>query len=70
MLWGLFFLICHGLGYPSLNRYDPLTAPGLTDAADYFRMADGHAEQLGGHRRFRVLVPALAAPLHQLLNGR
>ena len=23
ILWLLFFLICLGLGYPPLNRYDP-----------------------------------------------
>lgn len=70
LLWGLFFIIGLGLGYPTLNRYDPRSTPGLIDAADYFAMASGHPEGVEGHRRFRILVPALAAPLHRALEGR
>ena len=40
-LWLLFFLICFGLGYPTLNRYDPrLTGP---DQVTYYRMVTGQA---------------------------
>jgi hypothetical protein len=69
LLWCLFFLVCLGLGYPTLNRYDPASTPGLSDSADYFRMSTGHADQVGGHRRFRVLVPALAGPVYRALEG-
>lgn len=67
LLWVLFFLICCGLGYPTLNRY----APGAAgpDAAEYSSMVSGN----GGvalHFRHRVLVPYLARPIFHIANGR
>jgi hypothetical protein len=61
--WLLFFLICLGLGYSALQRYDPRTTPGLTDAALYYRMVAGEEVQ-GREMRFRVLVPWVARPIH------
>ena len=36
ILWSLFFLICMGLGYPALNRYDARAVPGLYDTRAIF----------------------------------
>src|SRR6266496_4783525 len=57
ILWLLFFLICLGLGYPTLKRYDPARAEGLTDAIVYRQMVLGslgprpHAEVFAGRIR-------------------
>ena len=56
--WTLFFLISAGLGYPTLNRYDPRKS--LPDAAVYAQMASSGTSPVEGHLRFRVLVPRLA----------
>jgi hypothetical protein len=65
LLWVLFFLICFGLGYPILNRYDPGKLPGTSDAADY-RSAVTRPLTLS----YRILVPALAKPFYFLAEGR
>jgi hypothetical protein len=65
--WLLFFLICLGLGYAGVERYDPRTTAGLSDAAVYYRMVAGeevHAREM----RFRVLVPYVAKPFHALVK--
>lgn len=54
-LWGLLFLICAGLGYPTLNRYDPRLA--VPDAAIYARVAVNGPSTLNTPLQFRVLVP-------------
>ncbi len=41
LLWSLFFLICMGLGYPTLNRYDPQSVPGLYDSVGYASLVTG-----------------------------
>jgi len=66
--WLLFFLICLGLGYASVQRYDPRQIDGLSDAAVYYRMVAG--EQVEARElRFRVLVPYLARVFYAL-TGR
>ena len=66
----LFFLIACGLGYPTLNRYDPLHTPGLSDVQSYAELVTGQPHPALGHMRFRVLVPWLARPFYQLALGR
>lgn len=63
--WLLFFLICLGLGYASVQRYDPRSTPGLSDAAAYSRMVAGDEVQ-AREMRFRVLVPWVAKPFYAL----
>ena len=65
LLWVMFFMICFGLGYPILNRYDPGKLPGTSDAADY---CDAVRSPLT--LSYRVLVPALARPFYLLSRGR
>jgi hypothetical protein len=71
LLWLLFFLIAMGLGYPTLNRYDPRDVPGLYDAKAYGAMVMNQPLQDDqrdlGHR---ILVPYLARPVYWLANGR
>lgn len=57
-VWALLFLISAGLGYPTLNRYDPRVA--VPDAAIYARMTTNGPSAIDTHLRFRVLVPYLA----------
>ncbi|HEY1803098.1 MAG TPA: DUF2079 domain-containing protein [Terracidiphilus sp.] len=68
LLWSLFFLICMGLGYPTLNRYDPRSVPGLYDSIGYASLVTG--ANLAGDEAHRVLVPYLAKPIYWLANGR
>ena len=75
LLFGIFFLIACGLGYPVLNRFDPRQTPGLSDVKTYASIVtgtaivDGHAGDMR-YRRFRVLVPWLARPFYWLARGR
>jgi uncharacterized membrane protein len=66
ILWSLFFLICMGLGYPTLNRYDPRTIPGLLDSNGYSSLVTGG---LAGDESHRILVPYLARPIYWLADG-
>jgi hypothetical protein len=72
LLWSLFFLICLGLGYPSLRRYNPRTTEGLTDTLIYYQMIAG--ESSGRARadifRCRVLVPYVAKPFYKFALSR
>lgn len=63
--WLLFFLICFGLGYPTLKRYDPRATEGLSDTATYYAMTTG-ADQSAFREVFRrrILVPAVARPFY------
>lgn len=65
ILWPLFFLICGGLGYPSLRRFDPRNTAGLSDTVKYHAITTG-ADQSTYPARFRVrvLVPYLARPFY------
>ncbi|HXL82464.1 MAG TPA: hypothetical protein VN951_16425 [Pyrinomonadaceae bacterium] len=65
LLWPLFFLICGGLGYPSLRRFDPRVTGGLSDTIKYYAITTG--EDQSGFReimRCRVLVPYIARPFY------
>lgn len=64
VLWIIFFLICLGLGYPILNRYDPGKVPGTSDAADYCDMVRAPVSL-----SYRIFVPALAKPFYLLGKG-
>jgi len=44
--WLLFFLICTGLGYASVARYQPRTTAGLSDSALYYRLVAGEEVQI------------------------
>jgi hypothetical protein len=71
MLWFLFFLICIGLGYPTLNRYDPRQVYGLYDTRAYSSMVTGAPLQDDQtDLSHRVLVPYLARPVYWLVKGR
>jgi hypothetical protein len=65
ILWPLFFMICGGLGYPSLRRFDPRVTPGLSDTIKYHALTTG-ADQSAYAERFRgrVLVPYVARPFY------
>ena len=67
LLWSLFFLICMGLGYPTLNRYNPALTPGLVDAGGYSSLVTG--TDLAGDESHRILVPYLARPIYWLVKG-
>jgi hypothetical protein len=67
LIWTLFFLICFGLGYPTLNRYDPGKVPGTADAEVYASMVSG---ALKADNYYRVFVPWVAKPFFWLANGR
>lgn len=81
LLWLLFFLICLGLGYPPLNRYDPGKLEGTSDVAAYRDMVMGRippraADAAGALARlaqrenyYRVLVPYTAKPFYWLARG-
>lgn len=67
LLWSFFFLVCVGLGYPTLNRYDP--GVRNPDAAEYSKMVRSEAG-VAIHFRHRVLVPYLARPIFHAAIGR
>ena len=69
-LFCLFFLIAWGLGYPTLNRYDPRQIPGLTDVRSYAALVTGGTNPGPQHLRFRILVPWIARPFYRLASGR
>src|SRR6476646_8932507 len=65
--WAVFALICFGLGYPSLNRYDPRQL--LPDAATYAKLAQDGPGNIASPFRFRILVPILAHSMGALVKG-
>ena len=70
MLWLLFFLICMGLGYPTLGRYDPRSVPGLYDTRAYYAVVTGDPLQSDqSDLAQRALVPYLAKPIYWLAKG-
>jgi len=80
-LWLLFFLICLGLGYAPLNRYDPGKLEGTSDVAEYRDVVMGRKSQRpstgnGPYARlaqsendYRLLVPCVARPFYWLALG-
>ena len=69
LVWSLCFAICLGLGYPTLNRYDPRRAGNL-DANVYYELVVGAPSEPTGHLRYRMLVPYLARPFYWLGKDR
>ncbi|HEV7681311.1 MAG TPA: hypothetical protein VGO68_04265 [Pyrinomonadaceae bacterium] len=65
LMWPLFFAICFGLGYPTLQRYDPRTTEGMSDTPKYYAITTG-ADTSGFKEMFRcrVLVPYVARPFY------
>src|SRR3954464_9518030 len=68
LLWAMFYLVCLGLGYPTLNRYDPAKIAGTVDAQEYRHAVLGDTPP-DNHVRYRVLVPYLARPIYRLAAG-
>jgi hypothetical protein len=66
-IWATFVLICFGLGYPTLNRYDPRQL--LPDAASYAKLAQDGPAAVASPFRFRILVPYLALAVDSLAQG-
>ena len=67
LLWLLFFAICFGLGYPTLQRYDPRKTEGLSDTYKYYATttaADPAVYIFKETFRGRVLVPYVARPFY------
>jgi len=71
LVWCLFFLICFGLGYPTLSRYQPRNLEGLSDSAAYYQLVLGGEVQrpLGNIFAGRVLVPYFARPFYRAARG-
>jgi hypothetical protein len=67
VVWATFVLICFGLGYPTLNRYDPRQL--LPDAAAYANLAQDGPAAVASPFRFRILVPYLARGVESLAQG-
>ncbi|PYU86848.1 MAG: hypothetical protein DMG08_29140, partial [Acidobacteria bacterium] len=70
LLWFVFFVICWGLGYPTLNRYDPRAASGTGDSVIYHDLVTGGPKESMGFRAYRLLVPNVARPFYHLAAGR
>ena len=70
LLIAVFFLICFGLGYPTLNRYDPRASGGLGDTIVYYDLAvHGPRASLDPQLKFRLLIPLLSRPVTRLAAG-
>jgi hypothetical protein len=71
LLWVLFFLICLGLGYPSLNRLNwRAGVSGLDDVRGYGAMVEKPFRARADlHTDFRILVPLLAKPIYRAALG-
>lgn len=67
LIWIVLFLICLGLGYPTLNRYDLRTA--VPDAGVYAKIATDGPGAVENHFRFRVLIPFLVRPVYAVAQG-
>jgi len=70
VLWTLWCIVSFGLGYATLNRYDPAAAGGAQDAASYRRMVTGETEGIAAPFGSRALVPYLARPVYWAARGR
>lgn len=69
ILGAVFFSVCFGLGYASLNRYDPGGTWGLSDARSYVDMVNDSPGVSPKHA-VRILVPSLARPIARAATGR
>ena len=72
LLWSLFFLICLGLGYPTLSRYQPSRIEGLSDTAIYYQMVTGTPSSRARAEIFhgRILVPYVARSFYRMAESR
>jgi hypothetical protein len=70
LLWLVLWLICFGLGYPTLNRYDPRAVAGLSDTIEYHSLVTDGPAAVSTHGKFRILIPLLARPFSRLAQGR
>ena len=83
-LWFLFFLVCLGLGYPTLNRYDPRKLPyAAVDGSIYYNIVVGNpsppavydqahrvnTQVLAAENYYRLLVPCVAKPFYWLARS-
>src|SRR5947208_11756732 len=66
VLWLVFFLICLGLGYPTLNRYDPRKTGGLSDTTTYYELAARGPANADPQNRYRLLIQLLARPVARM----
>lgn len=65
VLWPLFFGICFGLGYPTLQRYDPRITEGMSDTSKYYAITTGaDTSPFKELFRCRILVPYVARPFY------
>ncbi len=65
LLWPLFFAICFGLGYPTLQRYNPANTEGMSDTLKYLALTSGDdAPVFNEIFRCRLLVPYVARPFY------
>ena len=70
VLWLLFFLISMGLGYPTLNRYDPGKPDSLFDPGAYAALVTGSPLLEVQHDlSHRILIPYLARPVYAIAKG-
>jgi hypothetical protein len=73
-LFLFFYLICLGLGYPSLNRVDWRKGPsGLTDVEVYAQMVVSTPSldpDVDNHMQYRILLPYMARPIYHLAENR
>ena len=70
LVWCVFFVVSLGLGYPSLQRYDPRLVGGLSDAEAYYQTVVGGPQPPAGDLAHRLLVPHVAKPFYWLAKGR
>src|SRR5690242_14644763 len=70
LLWLMFVFICFGLGYPTLNRYDPTHTGGIIDSGHYFQLVISGPRAVDGQYRYRILVPYLAKPVFLAVVNR
>jgi hypothetical protein len=68
LCWVLFLMIAFGLGYPTLNRYDPRQLG--PDWNSYYRVVVNQATPDDAPFCYRVLVPEVAKPFYWLAKGR
>ena len=72
VLWPLFFLICLGLGYPTLNRYDLRGTNGVYDSnayRAYYALVTGTWNAELQDYSQRLLVPWVAKPFYWIARG-
>ena len=69
VLWLVFFFICLGLGYPTLNRYDPRNTGGLSDTTTYYQLAVEGPANADAQNRYRLLIPLLARSVAGVAAG-